>query len=46
MGSILPIAIQVMLIIESTVEVAKVIRWFFYILPIYTLNIGISAIAK
>ena len=45
-GAILPIAIQFLLIFESTVKVGKVIRWIFYILPIYSLNIGISNIAK
>jgi hypothetical protein len=45
-GAILPTAIQFLLIFESTVKVGKVIRWIFYILPIYSLHIGISNIAK
>jgi len=34
------------LIFPTTVEVGRIIRWFFYILPIYSLNIGISNIAN
>lgn len=45
-GAILPTAIQFLLIFPSTVNVGKVIRWIPYILPIYSLNIGISNIAK
>jgi hypothetical protein len=45
-GAILPTAIQFLLIFPSTVNVGKVIRWGFYVLPIYSLNIGISNIAN
>jgi len=45
-GAILPTAIQFLLIFPSTVKVGKAIRWLFYVLPIYSLNIGISNIAK
>jgi len=45
-GAILPTAIQFLLIFPTTVEVGKVIKWFFYVLPIYSLNIGISNIAN
>lgn len=45
-GTILPTAIQFLLIFPSTVKVGKVIRWIFYVFPIYSLNIGISNIAN
>jgi hypothetical protein len=45
-GAILPTAIQFLLIFPTTVEVGKVLKWFFYVLPIYSLNIGISNIAN
>lgn len=45
-GAILPTAIQFLLIFPTTVQVGKVIRWLFYVLPIYSLNIGISNIAN
>ena len=45
-GAILPTAIQFLLIFPSTVDIGKAIRWIFYVLPIYSLNIGISNIAK
>lgn len=45
-GAILPTAIQFLLIFPTTVNVGKVIKWFFYVLPIYSLNIGISNIAN
>jgi hypothetical protein len=46
LGAILPTAIQFLLIFPTTVEVGRVIRWCFYPLPIYSLNIGISNIAN
>ncbi|TNV87329.1 hypothetical protein FGO68_gene5519 [Halteria grandinella] len=45
-GAILPIAFQFLLIFPQTVETAKVLRWFFYCLPIYSLNYGVSNIAS
>lgn len=44
-GIILPIAVTVMFFIESTQEVAKVLRWFGYLFPVFSLNFGISQIA-
>lgn len=40
-GFILPTAIQFLLIFPTTLNVGKVIRWIFYIFPIYSLNVGI-----
>jgi hypothetical protein len=45
-GSILPIAVSILAVIPSTVEIGKVLRWFFYILPIFALNFGVINISK
>lgn len=45
-GAILPTAIQFLLIFPSTYQAGRVIKWLFYVLPIYSLNIGISNIAN
>jgi hypothetical protein len=45
-GSILPIAVSVLQIFPSTANIGRVLRWFFYILPVFALNFGIVNIAK
>ena len=45
-GSILPLAVSILSVIPSTIDVAKVVKWFFYIIPIYSLNMGIIDIGK
>jgi hypothetical protein len=46
LGSILPIAVSFLQIFPTTADIGKVVRWFFYIFPIFSLNFGIQNIAK
>jgi len=41
LGSILPIAVNFLLIFPSTVDIGNILKWFFYIFPIFSLNSGI-----
>jgi hypothetical protein len=45
-GSILPIAVGVLQAFPKTAQYGKVLRWFFYILPIFALNFGVVNISK
>jgi hypothetical protein len=45
-GAILPVIIQFLLLFPSTESVGKVLRWVFYVLPIYALNSGLGNIAR
>jgi hypothetical protein len=46
-GMIAPIAISVLQVVNSTtIEVADVLRWFFYPIPVYSLTFGYMSIAQ
>jgi hypothetical protein len=45
-GAILPLAVSILAVIPATVDVAKVVKWIFYIIPIYSLNMGIIDIGN
>ena len=40
-GGICPLAVSILSVIPSTVEWGKTLRWFFYIVPIFSLDYGI-----
>ena len=47
LGIIAPIAVSVLLVINSTTnKIASILRWFFYPFPIYSLTYGYMAIAE
>lgn len=46
LGGIIPLAVQFLEIFESTVTIGKIVRWFFYIFPIFSLNFGVQNIAS
>lgn len=47
LGIIAPIAVSVLLVINSTTNnIASILRWFFYPFPIYSLTYGYMAIAE
>lgn len=46
LGVILPLSVIILLNIPSTVTFGEVLRWVFYIFPIYALDLGIMTIAE
>jgi len=45
LGVILPFAVIILLIIEDTYYLGLVLRWIFYVFPIYCLDIGVMVLA-
>lgn len=45
-GGLCPLTVSILMVLPNTQTVGKVLRWLFYISPIYSLNIGIQNISK
>ena len=45
-GVIAPIAISILQVIDKTKDVAKILKWFFYVSPIYCLTYGFMSVAQ
>lgn len=45
-GGLCPLTVSILCIVPNTASVGKVLRWVFYVSPIYSLNIGIQNISK
>jgi len=45
-GVIAPIAVSILQVISTTENIANILRWFFYPLPIFSLTFGYMSIAQ
>ena len=46
LGGLMPIVVSTLQMVPKTTDVGNVLRWVFYVIPIFSLDFGIMSLAK